>query len=260
MIQLPSNFKSLASVDDQTAVIVLDCPREPVEGKTYLRIVKAYRIVDKDTFETIHELPRIPGSWCSPTNVNGLGHVFNITGYPLNFYYIPEDAYKWLGGPPTGARGKRDWPQLPGFVFIGGQEIKSEGSVYLYVDNAGSSQPQLSIHEQDTNNLSWVRWGAWRGKRRMMSGGNEDYMVRRRHRKRGLTGRIIFSPMRTSSSAQSMPLSSSASATAARLSTAVRCPDTLPIIVSAAPRTRTCTSVLMTSYVASSSLFPLLQL
>lgn len=163
--------------------MVVDRPREPGEGRSWDKFVNTYNIVDKNTFEIVHELPRIPREWRTPNNVNGLGHVFSITDHPFNYYYIPEDAYEWLGRPPKGPIGnKHQWPQLPGFVFIGGQKMDSEGRVYLYVDKAGTSEPQLSIHEQDTDNRNWVRWGAWRGKRRMMSGGNEDFMVKQRVR------------------------------------------------------------------------------
>lgn len=117
--------------------------------------------------------------------MEGLGPVFNITEYPRNYYYITEDAYKWLGNPTKTSAGKLKWPKLDGFVFLGSQTIQSEGGVYLHVDGAYSQTPQLSIHEQDTDNLNWVRWAPWKGPGRRTETWNEDFLVstgRRRDR------------------------------------------------------------------------------
>lgn len=139
--------------------------------------VKVFSLVHKDTFQTVQSFPRVPGQFPGATNVNGLGHVFSINDHPHQFYYVTEDAYKWLGSPPKATGGKQKWPKLDGFVFIGGQSIASEGSVYLHVDGAHTSSPALSIHEQDTDNLNWVRWGPWKGRCRMMETGYEDFCV-----------------------------------------------------------------------------------
>lgn len=151
----------------------------PGEPTAWGGTVDTFQLVDKSTFETVHDLPRIPGQFRKAHYVNGLGHVFSIVDYPHTYFYTPEDGYKWLGSPPKApGQKKHPWPELPGFVFIGRQEIKSEGSVHLHVDGANTSTPSLSIHEQDTDNLNWVRYGPWKGQRRIINTGDESFWVK----------------------------------------------------------------------------------
>lgn len=165
-------------MDDRTALIMLRRPGNPGEPTSWGGAVVTFQLVNKTTFETIHDLPRIPRAFPKASNVNGLGHIFSIDNFPHTYFYIPKDGYEWLGSPPK-APGQEEppWPQLPGFVFIGRQEIKSEGRVHLHVDDAHTQSPSLSIHEQDIVNLHWVRYGPWKGQRRMINTGDETFWV-----------------------------------------------------------------------------------
>lgn len=150
---------------------------KPGEATSWGGTVKTFSLVNSKTFETMHDLPRIPGEFPDGHNINGLGHVLSIVDFPDTYYYIPEDAYKWLGSPPKTSGGKQKWPKLDGFVFLGGQAIQSEGSVHLHVDKAHTQSPTLAIHEQDTDNLNWIRWGPWKGRGRMMETWEENFCV-----------------------------------------------------------------------------------
>jgi hypothetical protein len=122
-----------------------------------------FHLVDNDSFEIRQTFPTIPGEFHSALHIKGLGHVLRTIEYPRTYYYISDNAYECVGHPEKMPGGKIKWPKLPGFVFLGGQEILSEGAVYLHVNDANGSSPKLFIHEQDTDNLNWVRYGPWNG-------------------------------------------------------------------------------------------------
>lgn len=140
--------------------------------------MKVFHLVS-NKFAIYQTFPQIPGEFLDVKHINGLGHVFNIVDYshPRTYYYIPEDAYEWLGRPKKMTAGKFTWPKLPGFVFLGGQEIHSEGEVHIHVDGADGSSPALSMHEQDTDNLNWVRFAPWNGRAKMLSTCDESFIV-----------------------------------------------------------------------------------
>lgn len=141
--------------------------------------VDVFTLVDIDTMDPIRAFPRTPGEFPDALYINGLGHVFCIPDYSSlrTFYYVLEDAYEWLGRPQPNLEDSNTWPDMDGFVFLGSQHIQSEGIVELRVDGAHTSYPKLTIHEQDTDNVSWIRWGPWNGQQRMMESGNEDFCV-----------------------------------------------------------------------------------
>lgn len=142
LIDLPSNFSKLKSVDGDTALISVTRPLEAGESRPFLKDdVEIFSLVHKDSFENIRTFPRLPGQFPDAVNVKGLGHVFSINDHPRSCYYITEDAYKRLGNPSKTSGGQRKWPKLDGFVFLGGQMIQSENHVYLHVDGADAQSP-----------------------------------------------------------------------------------------------------------------------
>lgn len=139
-----------------------------------------FTLIDIDTMNPIHTFPCTPGEFLDVSHINELGHVFCVTEYSSlrTFYYIPEDAYEWLGQPQPNLQEADSWPSLEGFVFLGSQGIQSEAAVDIRVDEAHTSSPTLTIHEQDTDNLSWIRWGPWNGEEQTIESGGEDLCVR----------------------------------------------------------------------------------
>lgn len=173
IIKLPPDFFKLLSLDGQTALVKL--LRTSNTGEA----TETFQLVDKDTFQTVHDLPSIPAGQCSEARfVNGLGHVITVVDHPHTYFYVPEDGYKWLGSPPKPpSRNKHQWPQLPGFIFIGGQENQSESGGHLHVDGVRTQSPTLSIHERDRR-LGWIRCGPWTGPHRKLNMGDESFCVR----------------------------------------------------------------------------------
>lgn len=160
-------------MDGETALIMLSRPSDSGEA------TGTFQLVDKDTFHTVHDLSPIPaGRYSEARFVNGLGHVITVVDPPHTYFYVPEDGYKWLGSPPKApSRNKHQWPQLPGFVFIGGPETKSESGGHLHVDGVRTQSPTLSMYERDTR-LGWIRCGPWTGQHRGISMGDESFCVR----------------------------------------------------------------------------------
>lgn len=184
IVELPFNFRELSSVDGNTAIIQTIRPALPDEPtniwgeKEY--DVDVFSLVDIKTMKTIRTFPRIPSEFPNALHIHGIGHTFRIPDYTSlrTFYYIADDAYDWLGQPQPNLQDSEAWPILEGFFFLGSQRIQSEGAVDIRVDNAHTSSPTLTIHEQDVDNLSWIRWGPWNGQEHMIESGDEDFCVR----------------------------------------------------------------------------------
>lgn len=177
VVSLPRNFSRLDCVDGETAVMTLKSTR-PDEGSANDEGegVAVFKLVNKDTFETKLTFPcftHLPHSFAYATNVSGLGIVICIKAHPDNFYYVTEEANRWIEDPAQ-TSSPHEPPQLDEYVLLGVQESASEGCVGLYVDGADSTIPELSVHELDAQHHSWVRWGPWDGPFRALDI-NEDY-------------------------------------------------------------------------------------